>query len=127
MADRYPILPGGAPAPVAPYSPGMVCGSFLFVSGQLPLDAATGVLIEGDIRERTRQALRNMQAVVRAAGCELSCAVRVNIYLADMNDFAAVNEVYKTFFCKPYPARTAIQAAALPLGSDILIDGIFAL
>lgn len=124
MTKRTAITPAGAPAPVAPYSPGLACGGLLFVSGQLPVSPATGVFVEGGMDARTRQCLRNVQAVAKAAGADLDRVVKVTVFLTNLADFAAMNAAYAEFFAAPFPARSTIQVAALPLGSDIEIEAI---
>ena len=96
----------------------------MFVSGQIPLDPATGRLVEGDIKAQTTQALENLRALLAAAGLSLQAVVRTTIYLADMDDFPAVNAVYAAFFAEPYPARSTIQAVRLPRDARIEIDAI---
>ena len=111
-------------APVGPFSPAVRGGDALFVSGQVAQDPATGELIDGDVARQADQALRNLAAVLEAAGKGLDDVVRVGVYLTDMADFAAMNEVYRTHFQAPYPARTAIAVAALPLGAAVEFDAI---
>ena len=96
----------------------------LFVSGQIPLDPETSTLVEGDIRVQTHRVFRNLAGILEAAGTSLERVVRATVYLADMNDFAAMNEVYATFFSAPFPARTTIQAGALPGGIAVEIECI---
>lgn len=116
-----------APAAVGPYSQAAISNGLLFTSGQLPIDPAKGAMIEGSIGDKAAQCLTNIANVARAAGTGLENAVKVTVFLTDMNDFAAVNEVYKTFFAEPYPARSAIQVAALPLGGEIEIEAVLAI
>jgi 2-iminobutanoate/2-iminopropanoate deaminase len=101
---------------VGPYSPGVQAGKFLYLSGQTPMDAATGAMAEGDIQAQTAQCFRNLFALAP------DHVVKVNVYLTDINDFEAMNEVYATQFAKPYPARTTIGVAALPRGARIEIE-----
>jgi len=110
--------------PVAdlPFSLGVRGGGLLFLSGQVGQDPVTGRLIEGDVARQTDQILRNIATALAAAGKDLNDVVRVGVYLADMADFAAMNEVYARHFTKPYPARTAIGVAALPLGAAVEMD-----
>ena len=110
--------------PVGPFSLATRGGDALFVSGQVAQDPATGALIDGDVARQTDQALRNLAAVLEAAGKGLGDVVRVGVYLTDMADFAAMNEEYRMHFEAPYPARTAIAVAALPLGAAVEIDAI---
>ncbi|MFB3882772.1 MAG: RidA family protein [Armatimonadota bacterium] len=112
------------PAPKGPYSPAVRAGGFVFVSGQGPLDPKTGEVFRGDIREQTRLVLDNVRAILEAAGSSLGKVVKTNVYLTGIADFAAMNEVYATFFPAEPPARTTIQAAALPLGISVEIDAI---
>jgi 2-iminobutanoate/2-iminopropanoate deaminase len=113
-----------APAPVGPYSPAVRAGDLLFISGQIPLDPATGQLVEGDIAAQTRRVLDNLGALLAAAGLSRHAVVRTTIYLADMDDFPAVNEAYAGFFTDPYPARSTVQAARLPRNARIEIDAV---
>ena len=107
---------------VGPYSPGVQAGRFVYLSGQTPMDPATGVLMEGDVRAQTAQCFRNLAAVLKAAGLTLDHVVKVNVFLTDMNDFEAMNEVYATQFSRPFPARTTIGVASLPKGASIEIE-----
>ena len=96
----------------------------MFVSGQVPIDPATSQLVAGDIAAQTRQVLQNVGALLKAAGLSYADVVRTTVFLADMNDFAAMNEVYQSFFAEPYPARSTVQAARLPRDARIEIDAI---
>lgn len=125
--QRRSVNADNAPAAVGPYSHAVVSGGFLFLSGQTPLDPATGALVEGDIGEHTRQCLRNLQAVCEAAGASLGDAVRCGIYVTDMSTFGAVNEAYSEFFTDNPPARSTVGVAALPVGAQVEIDAIVAL
>ena len=119
---RRTINTPDAPAPIGPYSQGVAAsGSFLFVSGQGPKDPKTGTL-PADVRGQTAQCLKNIQAIVEAAGASLSDVVRVGAFLKDLADFGAFNEVYETFFSKPYPVRTTVQAT--PPGCLVEMDAI---
>lgn len=113
-----------APQPIGPYSQGVVAGGFLFVSGQVPIDPATGELIQGDIALQTEQVMKNLLAILRRARMGPEHVVKTTIYLADMGDFARVNEVYGRHFAKEPPARSTVQVAALPKGARIEIDVI---
>jgi 2-iminobutanoate/2-iminopropanoate deaminase len=126
-AERQPINAENAPAAVGPYSHAVRSGGFLFLSGQTPLDPATGKLVEGDIGEHTRQCLRNLQAVCEAAGASLSDAVRCGIYVTDIGTFGEVNAAYSEFFTENPPARSTIGVASLPVGAQVEIDAIVAL
>ncbi len=110
--------------PIGPYSPAIACGDLVFVSGQTPLEAATGKLVAGDIAAQARQCLQNLQGILEAAGLSFAHVVKTNIFLTDMGDFAAVNEVYKSYFREPYPARSTIAVAALPMGAVVEIEMI---
>ena len=113
-----------APAAIGPYSQAIVAGGFVFTSGQVALDPATGSIVEGGIKEQTRQALINASAVLSAAGLTLSNVVKTTVYLADMTDFAAMNEVYATFFTIPYPARSAVAVRTLPKNALVEVECI---
>jgi 2-iminobutanoate/2-iminopropanoate deaminase len=126
-AQRQPVTADTAPAAVGPYSHAVRSGSFLFLSGQTPLDPATGKLVEGDVGEHTRQCLRNLQAVCEAAGASLSDAVRCGIYVTDIGSFGDVNAAYAEFFTENPPARSTIGVASLPVGAQVEIDAIVAL
>jgi 2-iminobutanoate/2-iminopropanoate deaminase len=121
---KNPIVSQHAPQPIGPYSAALRAGSLVFISGQIPLDPATGRIVEGDVAAQTRRVLDNIAALLDAAALGLGDVVRTTIYLADMNDFAAVNEVYRTYFSEPYPARSTVQAARLPRDARIEIDAI---
>jgi len=123
---REAIHPPGAAPPSAPYTPAIGEGGFLYVSGQGPLDLATGEYLKGNITSETKQVFENIKTILKAAGSSLDKVVKVNVYLRDINDFAAMNEVYKTYFSAPYPARTTIQAGALPRGFAVEIECIAA-
>ncbi len=111
-----------APEAIGPYSQAVEHGSFVFLSGQIALDPATGKLIDGDVRAQTKQVLRNMHAVLAAAGCDKSRVLKTTIYLVDMNDFATVNEEYAAFFDAHRPARATVAVAGLPRGARVEID-----
>jgi 2-iminobutanoate/2-iminopropanoate deaminase len=114
-----------APKPVGPYSAALRVGQLLFVSGQVPLDPATGRMVEGsEIAVHTRRVLENVGALLEAAGLSYAAVVRSTVFLADMNDFQAMNEVYATFFKEPYPARSTVQAARLPRDARVEVDVI---
>jgi 2-iminobutanoate/2-iminopropanoate deaminase len=121
---REAIITEKIAEPVGPFSAAVRRDGFTFLSGQVAQDPATGALIDGDAAAQTGQILKNLTAVIEAAGKSLDDVVRVGVYLTDMNDFAAVNKVYAKSFTGPYPARTAIGVAALPLGAAVEIDAI---
>jgi 2-iminobutanoate/2-iminopropanoate deaminase len=121
---RKAIETNGAPRPVGPYSQAILEGDFVFVAGQGPGNPQTGQLELGDVRQQTRRTLENMKAVLEAAGSSLDQVVKCNVYLRDIADFAAMNEVYATYFGPPPPARTTIQAGALPGGIAVEIECI---
>jgi 2-iminobutanoate/2-iminopropanoate deaminase len=111
-----------APAAIGPYSQAIRAGGFLFVSGQIPLDPATGALVDGDVTAQTHQVLRNLGAILTAAGTSFEHVVKTTVYLADMSEFAAMNEVYASYFPAPAPARATVQAARLPRDVRVEID-----
>ena len=113
-----------APAAIGPYSQAIRTGNLVFVSGQLPIDPATGAFPEGGVAEQARQSLLNAQAILRAAGLELADVVKTTVFLADMGDFAAMNAVYATFFAEPFPARSAVAVKTLPKGALVEIECI---
>src|SRR3569832_1701177 len=104
----------GAPKAIGPYAQAVRAGQFLFASGQVPLDPSSGTMIDGDIAAQTRRVFDNLAAVLKAANLSFADVVKTTVFLADMNDFAAMNEVYGTYFSEPYPARAAVQVARLP-------------
>ena len=111
-----------APKAIGPYSQAVRAGQLLFVSGQVPLDPATGQIVAGDIETQTRRVFDNLAAVLKAGGRSFADVVRTTVFLADMNDFTAVNDVYGTYFSAPYPARATVQVARLPKDARIEID-----
>jgi len=121
---RKAIVTQKAPKPVGPYSQAIIEGDFIFVAGQGPINPGTGRLELGDARAETRRVFENLQAILQAAGSSLDDVVKCNVYLRDINDFAAMNEVYQTYFAAPFPARTTIQAGALPGGIAVEIECI---
>lgn len=116
-----------APAAIGPYSQAVATGNFLFTSGQLPIDPATGKLSAGTIEEQANKVFQNLQAIAEAGGTNLDKAIKVTVFLADIKNFQAVNSVYAEYFKEPFPARSAFQVAALPLGADLEIEAIFEL
>lgn len=121
---RQIIKTGEAPQAIGPYSQAVVAGGFVFASGQIPLDTSTGEFVEGGIAEQTEQVLKNLSKVLEAAGTSLARVVKTTVFLADMNDFAAMNEVYGRHFQQEPPARSTVQAARLPRDARVEIDVI---
>jgi len=113
-----------APKAIGPYSHAVRAGQLLFISGQVPIDPATGELVDGDITAQTQRVMKNLDAVLRAGGLSFRDVVRTTIFLADMGDFASVNSVYGTFFSEPYPARATVQVSRLPKNARVEIDAI---
>lgn len=126
MSKRSIVHSDQAPKAIGPYSQAVRAGNTLYLSGQTPLDPATGELVAGDISAQARRVFDNLEAVLAAAGASFDNVVRVGIYLTDLGDFAAVNEVMKTYFHEPYPARSTIGVAALPRAAAVEIDMIAA-
>ena len=124
---RQPVSTDQAPAAIGPYSQAVRSGNLVFLSGQIPLDPATGQLVEGDIGTQSRRVFDNLRAVARAAGGDLADAVKVNVYLTDLGHFQVVNKVMSEYFETPYPARAAIGVAALPRGAAVEVDAILVL
>ena len=124
---REAVSSPSAPKAIGPYSQAIRAGSLLFVSGQIPIDPSTGALVTGDIAQQTHRVFANLKAILEAAGATFDNVVRTTVYLADMNDFAKVNEIYATYFSSPAPARATVQAARLPRDSRVEIDLIASL
>ena len=120
------ISTSSAPAAIGPYSQAIEVNGWVFASGQIPLDPSTGQLVAGGVKEQAEQCLKNASAILQAAGLDLSRVVKTTVYLADMNDFAAMNEVYASFFKEPYPARSAVAVKTLPKGALVEIECIAA-
>jgi 2-iminobutanoate/2-iminopropanoate deaminase len=112
----------GAPQAIGPYSQAVIANGFVFASGQIPIDPATGQFVEGGIAEQTEQVLRNVSNLLEAAGTSLARVVKTTVFLADMNDFAAMNETYARFFGEEPPARSTVQAARLPRDARVEIE-----
>jgi reactive intermediate/imine deaminase len=125
--SKTPIYTSDAPAAIGPYSQAVRYGDLVFLSGQIPLDPATMQIVEGGIEAQADRMFRNLRAVCRAAGSDLSGIVKLNLYLADMGDFPAVNEVMKRYFEEPYPARAAVGVAALPMGAGVEAEAVLGL
>jgi 2-iminobutanoate/2-iminopropanoate deaminase len=121
---REAVATDRAPQAIGPYSQAIRAGDFLFVSGQIPLDPATAAVVDGDIAAQTRRVLENVGAILAAAGAGYANVVRTTVFLLDMNDFAAMNEVYAGFFPAPPPARSTVQVSRLPRDVRIEIDVI---
>ncbi|MDQ3487930.1 MAG: RidA family protein [Acidobacteriota bacterium] len=124
---RQAVSSDAAPKAIGPYSQAIKAGSLIFVSGQIPLDPATGAMVEGDIAAQTHRVFANLRAILEAAGASFDHVVRTTVYLADMNDFGIVNEIYGTYFSLPAPARATVQAARLPKDARVEIDLIASL
>lgn len=125
--SRSIIATERAPAAIGPYSQAVRAGNTVYFSGQIPLDPATGALIEGDIQAQTRRVFDNLTAVAEAAGGSLAQIVRVGIYVTDLGHFAEVNTVMAEYFQAPYPARSTIEVSALPKGAQVEVDAVMAL
>ncbi len=113
-----------APAAIGPYSQAIHANGMIFVSGQLPVDPSTGNFAEGDIKDLTRQSLNNIKSILEEAGSSMQKVVKTSVFLADMDDFAAMNEVYAQFFEQPFPARSAVAVKTLPKGARVEIECI---
>lgn len=116
------ISTNNAPAAIGPYSQAIEVNGFVYASGQLPIDPATGVFPEGGIKEQTAQSIKNAQMILEAAGTDLKHVVKTTVYLANMSDFAAMNEVYSQFFSEPFPARSAVAVKDLPKGAMVEVE-----
>lgn len=119
---RKTIATEQAPKPIGPYSQAVIEGDLIFVSGQGCINPLTGAMELGDVRTETQRTFANLEAILQAAGSSLDDVIKCNVYLRDINDFAEMNEVYETFFVAPFPARTTIQAGALPGGIAVEIE-----
>ena len=124
---RQAVSTASAPKAIGPYSQAVRAGSLLFVSGQVPLDPATGQLVDGDIGAQTHRVFQNIGEILKAGGASFDHVVRTTVFLADMNDFAALNEVFATYFTSPAPARATVQVTRLPKDARIEIDVIASL
>lgn len=116
------IHTNNAPAAIGPYSQAIEVNGFIFASGQIPIDPSTGNFVEGGIKEQTKQAIANAKNILKEAGTDLAHVVKTTVYLANMADFAAMNEVYATFFQQPFPARSAVAVKDLPKGALVEIE-----
>jgi len=121
---KQAVSSAAAPKAIGPYSPAIRAGNLLFVSGQVSIDPASGKFLAGDIKAETRRVMENIGALLEAGGLDFSAVVRTTVFLADMNDFASMNEVYGGFFAEPYPARATVQVARLPRDARVEIDVI---
>jgi 2-iminobutanoate/2-iminopropanoate deaminase len=121
---RQAVSTASAPKAIGPYSQGVRAGSLLFVSGQVPIDPATGQIIPGDIGAQTHRVFQNIGEILKAGGASFDHVVRTTVFLADMNDFAAMNEAYATYFTAPAPARATVQVSRLPRDARVEIDVI---
>jgi 2-iminobutanoate/2-iminopropanoate deaminase len=124
MTDLREVQTLKAPSAIGPYSQAIIAGGFVFTAGQIALDPGSGEIVEGDIGVQAERVLENLKAVLDAAGSSLTNVVKCTVFLADIGDFAAVNEVYARYFTEPYPARSAVQAAALPKGARVEIEAV---
>ncbi len=111
-----------APSAIGPYSQAIQVGNLLYTSGQIPIDPATGAFAEGGIQEQTRQSLLNVKAILEEAGLTMANVIKTTVFMADMNDFAAMNAIYSEFFSEPYPARSAVAVKTLPKGALVEIE-----
>ena len=121
---REVVSSPGAPAAIGPYSAGVRAGNLLFLSGSIPLDPATGQVVPGDIAAQATRAMENVKALLTAAGADFANVVKTTVFLADMNEFAAMNEVYAKYFVAPFPARSTVQVARLPRDVRVEIEVI---
>ena len=124
---RQAVSTPSAPQAIGPYSQAIRAGSLLFVSGQVPIDPATGQIVDGDIAAQTHRVFQNIGEILKAGGASFDHVVRTTVFLADMNDFAAMNEVYATYFTAPAPARATVQVSRLPKDARVEIDVIASL
>ncbi len=124
MSELKAVSTDGAPAALGPYSQAIISGDLVFTAGQIALDPTTGELVDGGVAAEAERVLENLSAVLQAAGCSMADVVKTTVYLADLGDYAAVNEVYARYFSEPHPARSAVQTAGLPLGARLEIDAI---
>ena len=119
MAKQIVVAEGSSP-PIGPYSLGVWAGDLLFVSGQTPIDPATGTVASDNVTEQAHQTIKNVRAILEAAGLTLDNVVKATVFIKNMNDFAAINDVYASYFQKPYPARSCVEVARLP--RDVLVE-----
>jgi 2-iminobutanoate/2-iminopropanoate deaminase len=121
---RQEVKTPKAPSAIGPYSQGITAGDFVFASGQIPLNRETGEIISGDIKEQAHQVLNNLRNILEAAGSSLDKAVKVTIFIKNLNDFAVVNEIYAEYFKEPFPARSCVEVSGLPKGAFLEIEVI---
>ena len=121
---KHAVSTDAAPKAIGPYSQAIRVGQLLFLSGQVPLDPATGQMVDGDVAAQTRRVMENLAAVLASADLSFANVARTTIFLADMNDFAKVNDVYGSYFSEPYPARATVQVARLPRDARVEIDAV---
>lgn len=122
--SREPINTTDAPSAIGPYSQAITYNGVLYSSGQVPIDPSTGKLVAGGIEEQVHQVMKNLKAILHAGGTSLESALKLTIYLKDLNDFSKVNEIYASYLSKPYPARVTVEVSRLPLDSKVEIDAI---
>ncbi len=122
--DKNYITTDKAPAAIGPYSQAVKAGNLFYISGQIPLDPASGELVEGDIKEQTRRVLENITEIVLAAGGNLQCVVKTTVFIKNMDDFALMNEVYAEFFQNNPPARACVEVSRLPMNVDVEIEAV---
>ena len=127
MSEKEVIQTTAAPAAIGPYSQAIKTGSLLFCSGQIPLDPITMEIVSADVGEQAHQVFLNLSAVAEAAGSSLDAAVKLTIFLTDLNDFGVVNEIMAKYFQEPYPARATIEVSALPKGAQVEVEAVLAL
>ena len=120
------ISTSNAPAAIGPYSQAIQVGNLLYASGQIPIDPSTGSIVDGGIKEQTRQSLLNVQAILEEAGLSFANVIKTTVFLADINDFADMNGIYAEFFSEPYPARSAVAVKSLPKGALVEIEVVAA-
>ena len=118
------IITKNAPAAIGPYSQAVKAGSFLFVSGQIPVSPIDGVIVDGDIAVQTKRVIENIEAILKEAGADLSDVVKTTVFLTDLSNFEAFNKVYAGFFTEPYPARACVEVSRLPKGALVEIEVI---
>ncbi len=121
---KIKIMSENAPKAIGPYSPALQIGDFIYVSGQLPVDPKTGLLVEDDIKVQTRQSLSNLKSILNEVGCDTRHIMKTTVFMSDLKEFDAMNEVYAQFFEEPYPSRSCVQVAALPKGAKVEIEAL---